>query len=119
MLFSDVEQSTLLLTRLGRAYEQALDGSRTAQRAAWARFDGVEMGTEGDSFFVVFSAAEAAVAAAVEAQRALVGRDWPEGGRFGFGWVSTLAVRGSSTTVMLASMCTVPLGSPRPRTAAR
>lgn len=81
MLFSDVEQSTLLLARLGRAYEQALDGSRTAQRAAWARFDGVEMGTEGDSFFVVFSAAEAAVAAAVEAQRALVARDWPEGGQ--------------------------------------
>ncbi len=79
MLFSDVEQSTLLLARLGRAYEQALDGSRTAQRAAWLRFNGVEMGTEGDSFFVVFSAAEAAVAAAVEAQRALVARDWPEG----------------------------------------
>ena len=61
MLFSDVEQSTLLLTRLGQAYAQALDGCRTAQRAAWAAFGGVEMGTEGDSFFVVFSTAEDAV----------------------------------------------------------
>jgi hypothetical protein len=38
MLFSDIEQSTRLLTRLGRAYEQALDGCRAAQRAAWGRF---------------------------------------------------------------------------------
>jgi predicted ATPase/class 3 adenylate cyclase len=79
MLFSDVEQSTLLLTRLGPAYEQALDDCRVAQRSAWERFGGVEMGTEGDSFFVVFSAAEDAVAAAVDAQRALVAREWPDG----------------------------------------
>ena len=43
------------------------------------RSGGVEMGTEGDSFFVVFSAAEDAVAAAVEAQRSLGAREWPEG----------------------------------------
>ena len=79
MLFSDVEQSTLLLMRLGREYEQALDGCRLAQRAAWAACDGVEMGTEGDSFFVVFSTAEDAVRAAVEAQRALAAREWPNG----------------------------------------
>ncbi|TCO42354.1 putative ATPase [Kribbella antiqua] len=77
MLFSDVEQSTRLLTRLGRAYEQALDSYRLAQRAAWAGFGGVEMGTEGDSFFVVFSTAEDAVGAAVQAQVALGGLEWP------------------------------------------
>ena len=71
MLFTDVEQSTLLLTRLGRAYETALDGCREAQRSAWSDHGGVEMGTEGDSFFVVFSTAEAAVLASVDAQRAL------------------------------------------------
>ena len=59
--------------------QQALDGCRTAQRAAWAAYDGVEMGTEGDSFFVVFSAAEDAVAAAVEAQGSLARHDWPDG----------------------------------------
>jgi predicted ATPase/class 3 adenylate cyclase len=80
MLFSDVEQSTLLLTRLGRAYEQALDACRTAQRTAWTSFNGVEMGTEGDSFFVVFSTAEDAIGAAAEAQRMLAGQDWPADG---------------------------------------
>ena len=77
MLFSDVEQSTLLVTRLGVAYARVLDSCRTAQRAAWAACGGVEMGTEGDSFFVVFSTAGAAVRAAVEAQVALAGIEWP------------------------------------------
>lgn len=81
MLFSDIEQSTLLLTRLGRAYEQVLDGCRAAQRAAWTACGGVEMGTEGDSFFVVFAAAEDAVAAAVAAQLSLARHDWPNGER--------------------------------------
>jgi len=78
MLFSDVEQSTLLLTRLGPAYGEALGACRAIQRAAWARFRGVEMGTEGDSFFVVFSSAEDALAAAVQAQLSLAGHAWPE-----------------------------------------
>ena len=79
MLFSDIEQSTLLLTRLGPAYEGALDACRAAQRAAWVRFGGVEMGTEGDSFFVVFSSAEDATAAAAQAQISLVSYGWPAG----------------------------------------
>ena len=79
MLFSDVEGSTLLLTRLGRHYEQVLEGSRDLQRRAWADYDGVEMGTEGDSFFVVFAAADAAVRAAIAAQTALQHHPWPAG----------------------------------------
>jgi class 3 adenylate cyclase len=79
MLFSDVEQSTLLLRRLGAVYAEAMDGCRLVQRAAWAAFNGVEMGTEGDSFFVVFSTAQDAVGAAVEAQVALGGFGWPKG----------------------------------------
>jgi predicted ATPase len=39
------------------------------------------MGTEGDSFFVVFSSAEDAVAAATQAQRSLVAQEWPDGAR--------------------------------------
>jgi len=77
MLFTDVEQSTRVLTRLGRAYEQALDSYRQAQRTAWAAFGGVEMGTEGDSFFVVFSTAEDAVGAATQAQVTLGALEWP------------------------------------------
>jgi predicted ATPase/class 3 adenylate cyclase len=81
MLFSDVEQSTRLLTRLGQGYERALDGCRSAQRDAWAACGGVEMGTEGDSFFVAFSRAEDAVAAAVVAQGSLIRHNWPAGGQ--------------------------------------
>ena len=44
---------------------------RATLRAAWSGHGGVEMGTEGDSFFVVFESAPPAVAAAVEAQRDL------------------------------------------------
>ena len=35
------------------------------------------MGTEGDSFFVVFTSAHEAVAAAIEVQRSLREHDWP------------------------------------------
>lgn len=79
LLFSDVEGSTLLLSRLGPQYAAALDGLRQVQRAAWAAHGGTELGTEGDSFYVVFSTAEGAVTAAVQAQRALVEFAWPGG----------------------------------------
>jgi class 3 adenylate cyclase len=39
---------------------------------------GAEQGTEGDSFFVVFGSAREAVAAAIEAQRAVSAEPWPE-----------------------------------------
>ena len=40
---------------------------------------GVEVSTEGDSFFWVFESARTAVSAAASAQRALAVHDWPEG----------------------------------------
>ncbi|MEJ7757724.1 MAG: adenylate/guanylate cyclase domain-containing protein [Nocardioidaceae bacterium] len=61
LLFSDIEGSTALLSRLGAAYAEALDGQRQVLRKAWADHGGTELGTEGDSFFVVFPTAEAAV----------------------------------------------------------
>ena len=77
MLFSDIEGSTVLLSRLGRRYTDALDAHRAVLRSAWAAHGGTEMGTEGDSFFVVFPTAEGAVQAAVEAQRGLERHTWP------------------------------------------
>jgi class 3 adenylate cyclase len=71
LLFSDIEGSTALLSRLGSDYVGALAGQRTVLRAAWAAHGGSEIGTEGDSFFVVFPTAEAAVVAAAQAQREL------------------------------------------------
>jgi WD40 repeat protein len=48
-------------------------------RAACAGHGGHEVGTEGDAFFVAFTRAGDAVAAAVRAQRALAAERWPEG----------------------------------------
>jgi class 3 adenylate cyclase len=79
LLFSDIEGSTVLLSRLGPAYADALDGQRRVLRKAWAEHGGIELGTEGDSFFVVFPTAEGAVAAAAQAQRELAAFAWPGG----------------------------------------
>ena len=45
-------------------------------RDVWARHGGIELGTEGDSFFVVFDDADRALRAAADAQRAV--NDAPE-----------------------------------------
>jgi predicted ATPase/class 3 adenylate cyclase len=79
MLFSDIEGSTALLGRLGEAYGEALPAQRAIMRAAITSCGGREMGTEGDSFFVVFSSAGDAVRCCLDAQRALAARDWPGG----------------------------------------
>ena len=58
LLFSDIEGSTALLSRLGPDYAAALIGQREVLRRAWAAHGGTELGTEGDSFMVVFPTAE-------------------------------------------------------------
>ena len=73
-LFSDVEGSTALLSRLGsEAYAAAIEEHRALLRRAFAAQDGVEIDTQGDSFFVAFSRARDAVATAREVQSALTG----------------------------------------------
>ena len=79
LLFSDMEGSTRLLTRLGDQYLVALDAQRAILRKAWSEFGGVELGTEGDSFYVVFAIADDAVRAVAHAQRELAGFAWPGG----------------------------------------
>jgi predicted ATPase/class 3 adenylate cyclase len=79
MMFSDIEGSTTLLHRLGEQYAEALFSQRALIRAAIVANDGLEMGTEGDSFFVVFQSAIEAVRCCVAAQRSLSMHDWPEG----------------------------------------
>lgn len=78
MLFSDIEGSTLLLRALGDDYGQVLSAQRQIVRSSIRSHHGHEMGTEGDSFFVVFSAASDAVASAVEVQREVSQRSWPQ-----------------------------------------
>ena len=70
-LFSDVEGSTRLLVDLGEAYLGALADHRRAMRIAFDSHGGVEVDTQGDSFFVAFSRATDAVAAAADTQSAL------------------------------------------------
>jgi len=79
MLFSDIEGSTMLLNALGDRYGEALSAQRALLRAAFSSCGGKEMGTEGDSFFVVFESAGDAVRCSVAAQRALSAHDWPGG----------------------------------------
>jgi predicted ATPase/class 3 adenylate cyclase len=76
-LFTDIEASTRLLTRLGRAYDEVLAAHSNVIREAIASHDGVEVSTEGDAFFAVFTRATDAVQAAAQAQGALASHDWP------------------------------------------
>ena len=77
LLFSDVEGSTGLLARLGGRYAGVLDRHRQLMRAAWSHWRGVEMGTEGDGFYVAFGSAADAVGAAMQAQRSQATEPWP------------------------------------------
>ena len=80
VLHTEIEASTSLTVHLGDRYPEVLATHRTLLRAAFAAHEGHEVDTQGDSFFVVFTRATQAVAAAVAMQRALAAEAWPEGG---------------------------------------
>ena len=78
-LFTDIEGSTRLLQELGDDWGGVLHDQRRLMRAALSENNGVELGTEGDSFFVVFASATDATQAVVSAQHALAGHAWTGG----------------------------------------
>ena len=78
-LFTDIEGSTRLLQELGDGYSALQDDHAAIMRTAIAHGDGVEVRTEGDSFFAVFGTSSGAIGAAVHAQRAMAAHDWPPG----------------------------------------
>jgi len=78
-LFTDIEGSTKLLKRLRDLYSTLLEEHREILRGAFAQWNGHEVDSRGEEFFVAFPRATDAVAAAVEAQRELEGHTWPEG----------------------------------------
>ena len=78
-LFSDIEGSTRLLRSGEDRWPAILDRHRELLRAAFEAHGGVEVGTEGDSFFAVFPTAPAAAAAAADVQRSLAAEPWPDG----------------------------------------
>ncbi len=77
--FSDIEGSTRLLEALGDDFASLLERHHRILRAEFSRSGGVEVGTEGDSFFAVFPSAPDAVGAAVAIQRAIAAEEWPPG----------------------------------------
>jgi class 3 adenylate cyclase len=77
-LFTDIEDSTELLKRLGDGYGDVLTSHRRIVRATFSARNGVEIDTQGDAFFFAFQRARDAVAAAVEAQRQHAAATWPD-----------------------------------------
>jgi WD40 repeat protein/class 3 adenylate cyclase len=75
-LFTDIEESTHLLDKLGDQYATVLADHHRILRAAIQKWNGREMDTQGDAFFVTFARSLDAVQCACEAQRALAGHPW-------------------------------------------
>ena len=74
LLFTDIEGSTRLLQQLGEHYASLLADCRQLLRAAFVQWNGQEVDTQGDAFFVVFARATDAVSAAAAIQRALASK---------------------------------------------
>ena len=77
-LMSDIEDSTVLLRKLGDRYGALLNDVRGILRTAVARAGGREIDARADELFAVFERAPAAIEAAVAIQRELGDRAWAE-----------------------------------------
>ena len=78
-LFTDIEGSTRLLKRLGDRYAAVLSAHQEILRAAVKEGGGREVDNQGEAFFFAFASANAAVGAAVGAQRAFAAHEWANG----------------------------------------
>ncbi|HLY50601.1 MAG TPA: NB-ARC domain-containing protein [Solirubrobacteraceae bacterium] len=79
MLFTDIEGSTSLATRLGERWRVVLETHHAILSDTIIAEGGFIDGREGDSFFATFTDPAGALRAAVSAQQALRARDWPQG----------------------------------------
>jgi len=71
-LFTDIERSTQTVGKMGdEPYAKVQDVHRELLRNAFRSNNGVEVGVDGDAFFVAFARAGDAVAAAIDGQLAL------------------------------------------------
>jgi len=79
-VFTDIESSSRLLRQLDEADAvRVFERHDEILRATWSAHDGVEVNTEGDSFFVAFADSDDAVGACVDAQSRLAAEVWPSG----------------------------------------
>jgi WD40 repeat protein/class 3 adenylate cyclase len=76
VLMTDIEESTLLLEKLGSDYTTLLEKHHSILRRAIQHWNGHEVDTQGDAFFITFSRALDAVQCAAEAQRAFQSDAW-------------------------------------------
>jgi class 3 adenylate cyclase len=77
-LMTDIEGSTGLLQRLGDRYAAVLAEVRDIIRSSIRRVGGREVDARADEFLTVFERAPAALAAALEIERGVQGRAWPD-----------------------------------------
>jgi predicted ATPase/class 3 adenylate cyclase len=78
-MFTDVEGSTNLVRRLGDDdFARLLQRHHDLIREVLQRHHGVEVATEGDSFFAVFANVPEAVSASADLQRTMAAEDWGE-----------------------------------------
>lgn len=70
LLFSDIEGSAHLLQQLGDRYALVLSECRRLLHEAFRHWNGYEVDTQGDAFFVAFARATDAASAAVAAHLA-------------------------------------------------
>jgi len=75
-LFTDIAGSTKLLDQLKDQYAIVLADHHKIMRAAIQKWNGREVDTQGDAFFVTFSRALDAVQCAAEAQREFASHKW-------------------------------------------
>lgn len=78
LLFSDIEDSSALLSDLGDRYGSMLSTVRRIHRAATRGSGGHEVDARADEFFAVFGEPASAVEAAVSIQRDMAGHPWPD-----------------------------------------
>lgn len=79
LLMTDIENSTVILRRLGARYRDLLKKARGVLRGAVLRAGGREIDVRADEFFAVFKHALEAIKTAVAIQRELRRRSWPDG----------------------------------------
>jgi predicted ATPase/class 3 adenylate cyclase len=79
-LLTDIEGSTNLARALGDRWPDVLDEHHDILRTAIRSHGGIDISTEGDAFFAVFTSAVDAITACADAQRGLADHEWPADG---------------------------------------
>lgn len=94
--FTDIEGSTRLLEQFGESFHEQLEIHSSLVRDVIESHEGTVVGTEGDSFFAVFTNPVDGLEAAIAVQRRLSEHEWPQGGeiKVRIGIHTGLAVKG-------------------------